>query len=224
MNGRRSTRPAATIPVLALVALAACSATPTAGDASPAAASSSAHAPAEYSTTQFAVPLTVSVGSELDGPEPAADTPHLLYWDGSADDTKVRFLDPAVTYAPGTTSPMAPPGDFVGYLHQQEQNGFELSDETTRTVDGHPATLLTATSQDAPGSSYDGSLGCVAADTPLEDLAGCFGVQPEYSLRLAVVDLDGHPLLAWARTSSDDPDAAGFFAEFEQMLDSVHLR
>jgi hypothetical protein len=228
MDGRRigpgRPRILLTVPAAALVALAGCGSASEAGGTSPAAASSIETAAGEYSTAQFAVPMTVSVGTELDGPSPALDSDHLLYWDGTAGGTKIRFLLPAVTYAPGTGQPMSPPADFLGYLHAQEQHGLELSEETTRTVGGRPATLLTATSQAAPEGSYDGSLGCVTAETSLDDADGCFGVQPDLELRLAVVDLGGRTLLAWARTSAGDPGAAAFYADFEQMLDSIRLR
>jgi hypothetical protein len=212
----------ATVPVAALLALAGCGAAPASGGTSPAAASSSEAAEA-YSTSQFAVPLTVSVGTELDGPSPAADTAHLLVWDGTADGTKVRFLLPAVTYPPGTAQPMAPPEDFLAYLHEQEQHGLELTDATPWTVGGRPATVLTAASRDAPEGFYNGSLGCVAAGTSRDDADACFGVQPDLELRLAVVDLGDTTLLAWARTNAGDPDAAAFYAEFEHMLDSVRF-
>jgi hypothetical protein len=209
------------LPVAALVALAGCGTAPASGTTPVASTSEGA---AAYSTSQFAVPLTVSVGSELDGPSPAADTAHLLYWNGTAGGTKVRFLVPAVTYPPGTAQPMPPPEDFSAYLHAEEQHGLELTDETTRTVGGRPATVLTASAQDAAEGFYDGSLGCVAAETSPDDPDGCFGTQPDLHLRLAVVDLGDTTLLAWARTDAGDPDAATFYAEFERMLDSVRFR
>ena len=66
-----------------------------------------------------------------------------------------------------------------------------------------------------------GSLGCpkVGAD-PSE---GCFGFQPELSLRIAVIPVGNSTLLAWARTSNPNPDKA-FFAMFETMLNSVRFR
>jgi hypothetical protein len=43
----------------------------------------------------------------------------------------------------------------------------------------------------------DGTLGCPAATTPA---VVCFGLQPDVALRIAVVDLNGKTLVAWARS------------------------
>jgi hypothetical protein len=51
----------------------------------------------------------------------------------------------------------------------------------------------------------------------------CFGIQPEWFLRLAVIPVGKTTLLAWARTSKAHPDEA-FFAMFERMLTSVRFR
>lgn len=47
--------------------------------------------------------------------------------------------------------------------------------------------------------------------------------QPEFVLRMAVMDVGGKPLLAWARTNSAIPDTA-FLADFEDMLASVDFK
>jgi hypothetical protein len=90
---------------------------------------------------------------------------------------------------------------------------------TKITVDGHPATLMSATSTNDSGL-LDGSLGCpkVGADQG----EGCFGFQPDLSLRIAVIPVGNSTLLAWARTSNPNPDEA-FFAMFETMLNSVRF-
>ena len=92
--------------------------------------------------------------------------------------------------------------------------GATFVDRTTTTVNGQEATLMTGTTTRA----LDGTLGCPAATTPVEV---CFGLQPDVALRIAVVDLDGKTLIAWARTHQGDPDAPEFFAEFEGMIRSL---
>jgi hypothetical protein len=64
----------------------------------------------------------------------------------------------------------------------------------------------------------------VAEETSLHDPDGCFGVQPEHELRLAVIDTGAAPLLAWARVSRDNPAAPDFYADFEHMLGSIRFR
>jgi hypothetical protein len=89
--------------------------------------------------------------------------------------------------------------------------------EVTTTIDGHPATIMTATTDTA----LDGSLGC---QNDGMDAADCFGLQPGLALRLAVVDVDGTLLLVWARTIEDSSDRSEVFADFEQMLASLRFR
>jgi hypothetical protein len=91
------------------------------------------------------------------------------------------------------------------------------------TVDGHPATLMTATSTAAgyPQGFFDGTLGCPT--TGADQGEGCYGIQPDIVARLAVIPVGNTTLLAWARTSKANPDEA-FFAMFEKMLNSVRFR
>lgn len=106
------------------------------------------------------------------------------------------------------------------YLQGLTGHGVKLSNETKITVDGHPATLMSATSATGPGL-LDGSLGCpkIGADQS----EGCYGVQPDLILRIAVIPVGNSTLLAWARTSKDSPDEA-FVAMFETMLKSIQFR
>ena len=53
----------------------------------------------------------------------------------------------------------------------------------------------------------------------------CFGLQPENTLRMAVIDVGDRTLLAWLRhDNGTDTDAAAEFAAFEEMLASVSFR
>jgi hypothetical protein len=80
---------------------------------------------------------------------------------------------------------------------------------------------MTATSDPATGPPgfFDGNLGCPDVGAQAE---GCYGIQPEYSARIAVIPIGNTTLLAWARTSRTNPDEA-FFAMFERMLKSVRF-
>jgi len=167
--------------------------------------------------------MTLTIDTWLTSVAPQEDSAHLLYWSAEVDDSRVRFLIPVVTYLPGTNSPVDSPADFVSYLHSQP--GFQLRDEASTEVGGRPATLMTATSQPGPaGGYYDGSLGCVSRNAAIDDPVGCFGLQPERELRLAVVDLGDETLLAWARIDRDSPDAPELYRNFEALLTSVHFR
>ena len=170
-----------------------------------------------YTTTSFAVPLTVIVEPVLSSP-PTSDTTNLLSWDAAASDNeKIRFLIPVEVYPPGTSTPQPPPADYLAYLQGQTAQGGQFSDVSTSSVDGHSATLMTATTT----NSLDGSLGCpvIGAD-PGE---GCYGLQPDLILRIAVIDLGGGAtLLAWARTGTDAPNDE-FNAMFERMLASIQF-
>jgi hypothetical protein len=211
-----------------LTALAACGApqptSPSASSISPQIAASAPSASASgspvqsYTTTSFKVPLTVVVDPLLTSP-PNPDSPGLLSWDAVAKtNEKVRFLTPVELYPPGSSTPQPPPANYLDYLRGQAARGAKFSNISTITVGGHPATLMTATTS----SSMDGSLGCpfLGADQG----EGCYGLQPDLSLRIAVIDMGhGTTLLAWARTGIDAPDDA-FVSMFERMLASVQFK
>lgn len=111
--------------------------------------------------------------------------------------------------------------NYLKYLQGLTRRGAHLSNVTKVIVDGHPATLMTATSATGPEGFFDGSLGCPS--TGADQAEGCFGIQPELILRIAVVPVGSTTLLAWARTSKANADVA-FFAMFERMLKSVRFR
>lgn len=170
-----------------------------------------------YTTVKFGVPLSVTVAAGLASP-PTDDTPGLLSWTASANDNdRVRFLVPAEVYPPDAARPVPPPKDFVGYVKGLADRGGVFGDVTMKTVDGVQASLFTANSS----RPLDGSLGCptIGADRG----EGCFGLQPDFALRIAVMDVNGTPLLVWARTDAQAPDAA-FVAAFEEMLATVDFK
>jgi hypothetical protein len=218
----------APLSALTLLVMAGCSsaastsapATASPATASPATASPSSSAGQTYASKAFVVPLAVTVGASLKSP-PNPDSRNLLSWDAAdGSGNKVRFLVPVNLYRPGSPAPQAPPTDYLTYLQGLTSQGVKLSNVTRVTVDGHPATLMSATTTNSSGL-LDGSLGCptVGAD----QAEGCFGVQPDLILRIAVIPVGNSTLLAWARTSEAVPDAA-FVAMFETMLKSVRFR
>jgi hypothetical protein len=210
---------------LALLAVSGCgggATTSTPPKASTTAASSAAGQ--TYSSRAFVLPLTVTVDAALKSP-PNPDSHNLLSWNAAASKDKwVRFLVPVNLYRPGSSTPEAVPKDYLKYLQGQTKDNVEFSDMTKIAVGGHPATLMTATSTlDANHQQgfVDGSLGC---PTDYADHSeGCYGIQPQGIIRLAVIDVGGTTLLAWARTAKDNPDKA-FYAMFERMLTSVRFR
>ena len=225
----RSRLPAACSALVVVVALGACAngASTSAGSATePAAAgetTTSAGDPATappYRTQAFQPTLTVQPPSWLP-PEPSADEEHFLTWTGEGPDIDraVRFLSPVGVYDPGhRPQHLGPlPKDYtVAYLLGLDKYGADISAPTSLEVDGHPATLVTA----GTDSGLHGSLGCRTRD-PVPD--NCFGLQAWALLHIAVIDIEGAPLLAWARVVPGSPHAEEDFEAFEELLGSVHF-
>jgi hypothetical protein len=211
---------AASLSAFTLLVMAGCSSA--ASTSGPAKVSPSSPAGQTYASKAFVVPLTVTVDASLSSP-PHLDSRNLLFWDAvNSSANKVRFLVPVNLYRPGSSISEAPPKDYLKYLQGLTSHGVELSNVVKITVDGHPATLMTATSTSAaPEGFFDGTLGC--PNTGADQSEGCYGIQPDVSARLAVIPVGNTTLLAWARTSAANPDEA-FFALFERMLNSVRFR
>ena len=171
-----------------------------------------------YVTRAFSVPFEVTVPDVLPT-EPSIDEPNFVTWESTATEgPAVRFLAPVNVFPPGATATTAPPEDYLAYLLAQAEHGAVFADRTETTVGERPATLLTATVEEA----LDGSLGCPEEDMSAGD---CFGLQPELTLRMAVIDVGDRTLLAWLRhDDSSAADVAEEFASFEEMLASVSFR
>ena len=216
----------AAVSAFALLVLPGCSnggTTSALTKASPAKASPSSASSQTYASKTFVVPLTVTVDASLESP-PAFDLKTFLTWYAvNSSDNKVRFLLPVSLYRSGSTISEAPPKNYLPYLQSLTSHGVKLSNVVQTTVDGHPATLMTVTSDPAAGPEgfFDGDLGCPT--TGADRSEGCFGIQPDVIARLAVIPVGKTTLLAWARTPKASPDEA-FFAMFERMLNTVHFR
>ena len=151
-----------------------------------------------YSTTAFVVPFDVAVPNLLPS-APTVDSANFVTWQGPADgDPAVRFMVPVKVYRPGDSAASNPPGEYLDYLLTLTDAGASFTDTEERTVDGRPATLVTANTSE----SLDGSLGCQAVG--IED-ADCYGIQPDVTLRVAVIDLGDDTLLAWWRHDKARP-------------------
>jgi hypothetical protein len=214
---------AAVVLAIAALVLVACGRTGEGGNNS-GAPSASPEAPASgptgqtYTTTSFNVPLTVIVEPLLQSP-PAIDSSNLLSWYATPNvEEAVRFLIPVELYSPGAAAPRPPPTDYLDYLRSQAAHGAEFSDVSAISVDGRQGTLMTATTRNI----LDGSLGCPTRGA--DPAEGCFGLQPELSLRMAVIDMGaGTTLLAWAKTAKEAPDDE-FVDMFERMLANVQFK
>lgn len=200
----------------ALLAVSACDGD-TGGAARP---SSSTAASRTYTSQSFMAPLTITVPTSL-GTRPVSDTSTFLTWVKSGG--KVRFLLPAVVYRPGGNGrPEKPPAtykDYVAYLHEQAGYHANWQDEETATVDGRAATLLTGTTNEP----MDGSFGCPTARAdPDKD---CFGLQPDYEMRVAVIDAPGRPLVAWTTIDlTQVQNSSAAITRFEDMLKTLKFR
>jgi hypothetical protein len=186
-------------------------ATTAAPTASPTAAAPALNGPS-YSTKTFLLPLDVTVPPFLPA-TPGVDQPNFVTWETSDTQHAVRVMAPVNLYQPGATTATRVPADYSNYLHGLTDHGAHFTDVKKDTLGGKPATIVTATTD----SSLDGVLGC-----PAEGLApgDCYGLQPDLSLRLAVVDVDGQPLLIWLRRPLADT-SQDVVTAFNQMLASV---
>ena len=221
MRGVRFRAPSAAIAALALLAVGGCS---SGGSTSgPAKASASSPVGQRYASKAFAVPLTITVPASFFKAQPNSDTSTLLTWfTGSSEARfhKVRFLLPDALYRPGQTAPEKPPKDYLTYLRGLSRQGATLTDEKKITVDGHSATLMTGTAE----HDLDGSIGCPQIGGPPDAGGDCFGWGPAAEARIAVIDVSGRTLVAWAGINTGASDESAFFAAFEAMLKSVQFR
>ena len=208
------------IPLAALALLAVWGCSSGGNTSAPAKASTASPASQTYASKNFMLPLTVTVEASLKSP-PVVDSQTFLTWDAArSSSNKVRFLLPTNLYRPGSIDPEAPPKNYLKYLQSLTSYSAQFSNVTKVTVDGHPATLMTATST-GPPELLAGTLGCPRTDA--DQVEGCYGIVPTTVARLAIIPVGKTTLLAWARTSKANPDEA-FFAMFERMLNSVRFR
>jgi hypothetical protein len=175
-----------------------------------------------YATKAFKVPFTVTVPANMPV-EPAADETNFVTWgwfkSQSESEPAIRIMAPVSVFPPGNSMPSSPPANYLQYLRSLAAVGARFSDETTLNVDGHPATILTATAAD--GVVLDGAVGCPVPET---NAKSCFALESTLVLRLAVIDLgNGVTLVAWMRTGAGSAEQANEFNDFEQMLATIRF-
>ena len=172
-----------------------------------------------YSTQAFIVPFDVAAPEWLPGLEPGVDSRNFVTWEpASGSEPAVRVLAPVSVFLTGDDTAVEPPEDFLAHVLSLEAERATIEDRAEVDVDGHPGTLMTL-STDEP---LEGVLGC-----PIDglDAGDCYGIQPDFALRLVVVDVDGTTIVAWLRHSGspETDDAAAEFAAFEEMLATMHF-
>jgi hypothetical protein len=170
-----------------------------------------------FNSAKFGVPLSLEVDPLLT-PAPTQDSKGLLWWPAKANDNdRIRFLLPAEYYPAGRSPAKAPPSDYASYLKSLTDKGVRYTDRTSVMVDGTTVSVMSGTTT----NGLDGSLGCptIGAD----QAEGCFGIQPDYMLRIAVLKHGTSSILAWARTDSKSPNTE-FLHRFDAMLHTVKFR
>jgi hypothetical protein len=121
-------------------------------------------------------------------------------------------LHPTAVFRPGSFTPSDVPGEYLGYILGQASKGVTVTDKGKARIDGKPATVFTATTT----ASLDGSIGCPTPTTPADT---CFGFQPEFSLRMAVLELDAGPVVLWLRSSAESAaDVEAQVQRFDEIL------
>jgi hypothetical protein len=109
---------------------------------------------------------------------------------------------------------------YAGYVASMESlagsGEVTLSDVSTTTVGGRPATVMTVT----PSKDMAGAVGCYVGNGIGDDCVDFFtGV----TTRMAVVDTGGTPLVILSRTPAANPMEQVWLAQFDQMLRTVRF-
>ena len=110
--------------------------------------------PRTYTTTSFAIPFEVTAPEWSPVSLPSAQRPHLVTWESP--NRAVRFLAPVTVLQPPDVTETEVPDDYVAYLLSLSEFGASFDDVVETTVDGRPATIVSATMANEIG----GSLGC----------------------------------------------------------------
>jgi hypothetical protein len=198
------------------IATAACGSSSKSGASATSGTTAAPSPTTAYATTGFGVPFTMTLDPDV-ASWPKSEGANLVSWEATSFDNAVRIMVPVELFKPGSTTPQAPPQDYIGYLQGLTKDGVSIRDQKKITIGSHPASLMTVTSV----PDLDGAIGCPEEGADQAD--GCFGPQNDTLLRLAVVSVDGKTVLLWARTPSGHPDDR-FVSAFEAMLKSVQFR
>jgi hypothetical protein len=134
-------------------------------------------------------------------------------------DYKIRVIASVGYWSTPTATAQTRATTYAAYLAQiqaQRKYGLTIADEKTTTVGGRPATLMTLTA--APGSNLVSVLGC---ERPNDTREMCWGLEPVFTIRFAVVDTVGGVTTMWLRATSTNPDKDRAFADFESALQTL---
>lgn len=192
--------------------------------------SPSGSAAERFTSTRFITPFGIDPPRGLSGRaiEPV-ETIRGVTWEMCVNDycrtTAVlepeAFVAPLGVSVPGVTAVdgLSPARDYTSYLRYltalDSAHAAAASDWATVTVDGRPATEVTL----RVSRSQPKSLGC-------ESLAGtsgrCWGLEPGYPTRLAVIDTGAAPLLVLS-TNSDVLGDPSWLDTFDQRLSTLRL-
>jgi hypothetical protein len=142
---------------------------------------------ATYTSTTFVVPFEVTPPDWLE-PEasPTVERSNFVTWESTDPERAVRFFVPVNVFPPDTTTVTEVPDDYAAYLLAHADHGATIEDVVETTVDGNPATIVTATTP----TFFEGSLGC-------EPQGECWGLITDATLRIAVIDLGDQTMLVW---------------------------
>jgi hypothetical protein len=182
-----------------------------------AAASTTPPAPATYTSTTFAIPFEVTLPDWLPPDSgPTAERPNFVKWESADGERAVRFLVPMSVVEPGGTTRVEVPDDYVAHLLSFGDVGASFDEPIETTVDGYPATIVTATTSE----EFHGALGCDSDGT--SSFGECAGLIPDTTLHIAVIDTGDLTLLVWERDAGVDGDVD--YSSFDAMLASLHFR
>ena len=172
-----------------------------------------------YSSKRFVVPVDTATPTWKPGP-PTQEQSNFVAWVAPDDSQAIRFMVPITVFKPGTTTevPVPDPASYLSYLMGQSAKGAHFADVTKITVGGQPSTELTATTD----QSLNGSLGCQKQGLPPSD---CYGLQPDLSLRMAVIPRGSRTLLVWLRTGINLAEATRVnnVKAFDAILTSIRF-
>jgi hypothetical protein len=146
-----------------------------------------------YESTTFRVPFEVVLPPWVNT-RPAAALPDFITWESPDCDRSIRFLASDNDHLSGSDPQTQSLHRLLGLSH----NGATIEEVVDTTVDGRPATMMTATSSSGA---------------------------PDLIMRIAVVDIECGRVLIWMREAhGGENDGRGAHDSFASMLATLHFR
>lgn len=184
---------------------------------------------APYTSTAFAVPLTLTPpGWTVPSTTRVDDlAPTRITWGQSecappapcdwGADFGLRIVAPATYWTPTnitSATPVRSYAQYAAYVGTWGASGIPVSDRVDRKVGGRDAVVVTI----RPSVPTNGLFGC---ELPTEARPNCWSPEPTLVIRFAVVDAPGRPIILWAKASERNPAAGEAVTAFDAMLDTV---